>query len=159
MKGTPKVIDTLNALLADEYAAIHQYTLHAAMCENWGYHALKELADERAMGEMEHVEALLDRILFLEGQPNVVALGPVKIGADVPLQLTADQDAEKRAIANYNAAIGTVTQEGDRDTALNVLAPILADEAEHLNDIEAELSQIAASGLAVYLASKVRAND
>jgi bacterioferritin len=102
MKGNPKVIDTLNSLLADELTAINQYMVHAEMCENWGYDKLGEVIQKRAIDEMKHGEKLIARILFLEGIPIVSNLRKMHIGTDVPKMFTSDQVLESDAIKAYN---------------------------------------------------------
>ena len=87
MKGDPKLIDTLNALLADELTAINQYIVHAEMCEDWGYGKLHESFEKRAIVEMKHAEKLIGRILFLGGKPIVSNLNKIHIGGDVPKQV------------------------------------------------------------------------
>ncbi|RME46802.1 MAG: bacterioferritin, partial [Chloroflexi bacterium] len=98
MKGNEEVIDTLNALLADELTAINQYILHSEMCANWGYERLHEAIEQRAVQEMKHAEALIERILFLEGQPVVSKLNQIAVGADVETQHKNDLAAEVEAV-------------------------------------------------------------
>ena len=101
----PKLIETLNALLADELAAINQYIVHAEMCEDWGYGKLHEGFEKRAIDEMRHAEKLIGRILFLGGRPTVSKLSDIHIGKDVPKQVEFDRAAEEGAIKAYNDAI------------------------------------------------------
>src|SRR5690554_3999060 len=98
MKGDPKLIETLNALLADELAAINQYTVHAEMCEDWGYGKLHESFEKRALQEMRHAEQLIGRILFLGGRPIMTQLSNIHIGENVPKQIEYDLAAEEGAI-------------------------------------------------------------
>ena len=98
MKGNAKVIQTLNALLADELTAINQYMVHSEMCANWGYEKLHKQFEKRAIDEMKHAETLIGRILFLEGTPTVSVLEKMSIGADVPRQLAGDHSLEMSAI-------------------------------------------------------------
>ena len=91
MKGDPKLLATLNALLADELTAINQYMVHSEMAEAWGYKKLHEAFEKRAIDEMKHAETLIGRILFLEGSPTVSKLNKMMIGADVPKQLAGDR--------------------------------------------------------------------
>src|SRR5690606_24158865 len=102
MLGNPKLIETLNALLADELAAINQYIVHAEMCEDWGYGKLHEGFEKRSIEEMKHAEQLIGRILFLGGTPVVTKLSNIKIGKDVPKQVEYDRAAEESAIKAYN---------------------------------------------------------
>ena len=98
MQGNQKLIETLNALLADELAAINQYVVHAEMCEDWGYGKLHEGFEKRALEEMRHAEKLIGRILFLGGTPIVTQLSNIHIGKDVPQQVEYDRAAEEGAI-------------------------------------------------------------
>jgi bacterioferritin len=102
MQGNPKIIETLNALLADELTAINQYMVHSEMCANWMYERLHEAIEKRAIDEMRHAEKLIGRILFLEGKPIVSSLGKITIGADVPAQFKNDWAAEMGAVRMYN---------------------------------------------------------
>jgi len=105
MKGNPKLIETLNALLADELTAINQYIVHAEMCDNWGYGKLHDHFEKRAIDEMKYAGILIARILFLEGMPIVTKLNPIHIGSDVTKMFQYDHEAEEVAIAGYNEAI------------------------------------------------------
>jgi len=154
MKGDPKLIETLNELLADELAAINQYMLHSEMCDNWGYQRLHAKVEERAIQEMRHAEKLIARILFLEGTPRVDKLSHIKIGADVPQQFANDLGAEVAAARSYNAAIQLANQVGDAATK-TLLESILNDEDAHIDWLEAQLDQIKQMGLQVYLAEQI----
>ena len=105
MKGDPKVIETLNSLLARELTVVSQYMVHAEMCENWGYGKLHEAIQKRAVVEMKHAEKLIGRIIFLEGTPVVSELQKMHIGADVPKMFANDHEAELDAVRQYNAGI------------------------------------------------------
>ncbi|WP_322807131.1 bacterioferritin [Thermanaerothrix sp.] len=150
MKGSPKVIEVLNHLLADELTAINQYMVHSEMCANWGYEKLHEAIEKRAITEMHHAEKLIGRIIFLEGRPIVSQLNPIHIGEDVEVQLKGDLQAEYDAIKAYNAAIRLAVEEGDHGTRA-LLESILQDEEEHADWIEAQLDQISHMGLQNYL--------
>ena len=102
MKGDPKLIKTLNSLLADELTAINQYMVHSEMCDNWGYEKLHKTIEARAIAEMKHAEKLIARILFLEGIPVVSQLNKMTIGAEVQVQHSNDRGLEQSAIASYN---------------------------------------------------------
>ena len=114
MKGNAKLIETLNALLADELGAINQYIVHAEMCENWGYGKLHDHFEKRAIDEMKHAGKLIARILFLEGMPIVSKPSPIHIGSDVPKMFQYDHEAEAGAIAAYNEAIILAGEVKDR---------------------------------------------
>ena len=141
MKGNEKIIEQLNARLAEELTAINQYMVHAEMCENWNYKRLDEAIEKRAITEMKHAEKLIARILFLEGIPVVSNLNKVFIGADVPKMHASDRTAEETAVKNYNESIRLAAEVGDNGTR-DLLQSILNDEEEHLDWIEAQLDQI-----------------
>lgn len=150
MKGNEKVVEKLNALLADELAAANQYILHAEMCENWKYGRLHASIRKRAIDEMKHAERLVARLLFLEGRPIVNALGPVRIGSDVADIHDKDWAAESKTISDYNACI-KVAAEADDGGTRDLLESILVDEEGHIDWIEAQRSQIDQMGLENYL--------
>ena len=154
MKGDPKLIATLNSLLADELTAINQYMVHSEMCDNWGYEKLHKMIESRAVTEMKHAEKLIGRIIFLEGLPVVDVLRKMHIGADVPKMFASDHAFEADAIKNYNAGI---KQAGDvKDFATReILESILNDEDKHIDGIEEQQDQIAQMGLGIYLSNQV----
>jgi len=154
MKGDERIIEKLNALLADELTAINQYIVHSEMCADWGYERLHEAIEKRAIDEMKHAEQLIGRILFLEGQPIVNNLNPIHIGADVPKQHASDWAAEDVAIKAYNAGIQLATELGDNGTR-DLLATILKDEEGHIDWIEAQQGQIEQIGLQNYLVEQL----
>ena len=128
MKGNPKLIATLNDLLADELTAINQYMVHSEMAETWGYKKLHEAFEKRAIDEMKHAEVLIGRILFLEGTPTVSKYNKMSIGADVPKQLAGDRGLEMGAIKSYNEAIALAGEVKDFATR-EILEKILNREA------------------------------
>lgn len=150
MKGQPEVIDTLNALLADELTAINQYFLHAEMCEDWGYDKLHESIEKRAIQEMKHAEALIGRVLFLEGMPIVSTLNKITIGDNVLKQLQNDHMAEEGAIKAYNDAVALTAKLGDNGSKV-LVESILTDEEDHIDWIEEQLDQIEQMGYERYL--------
>lgn len=154
MKGDPKLLEVLNALLADELAAINQYIVHAEMCSDWGYEKLHEHFEKRAIDEMLHAEKLIERILFLEGIPIVTQLSNIKIGDMVPKQLEYDRVAEVAAIKAYNEAIDLAGKMKDYATR-DVLDKILQDEDRHMDEIEELLDQIDHMTLPIFLTTKV----
>jgi bacterioferritin len=154
VKGNEKVIERLNARLADELTAISQYMVHAEMCEDWGYEKLHEAVEKRAITEMRHAEKLIARILFLEGLPIVSELNQMHIGADVEAQLKSDWQAEHDAIQEYNADIRAAAEYGDHGTH-QLLKSILFDEEDHIDWIEAQLGQIAQMGIQNYLVEQI----
>lgn len=153
MKGSEKVLESLNALLMDEMTAVHQYILHAEMCEDWGYKKLAEAVRQRALDEMKHVDRLIERILFLEGQPLVGQLRGVNIGREVKTQLENDLQSEREAVAAYNQAIALAAREGDNGTK-DLLEGILADEERHVDWLETQLNLLESMGLENYLSTQ-----
>jgi bacterioferritin len=154
MKGNDQVIAELNTLLADELTAISQYMVHAEMCENWGYEELHEAVSKRAITEMKHAERLIGRILFLDGKPVVSNLNPMHIGADVEAQLKSDLGAELGAVKGYNAGIRLAVEAGDNGSR-ELFESILGDEEEHVDWLEAQLSQIEQMGIQNYLVEQL----
>ena len=154
MKGHEKIIEKLNARLADELTAINQYMVHAEMCENWGYKHLHEAIQKRAVTEMKHAEKLIGRILFLEGLPIVSELKTMRIGADIPKMFANDHGFEATAIKSYNDAIKTAGDLKDFATR-EILESILQDEDGHIDEIEEILDQIGQMGLQVFLSIQV----
>ena len=154
MKGDPKLLATLNALLADELTAISQYMVHSEMAEAWGYKKLHEAFEKRAIDEMKHAETLIGRILFLEGTPTVSKLNKMTIGADVPKQLAGDRGLEMGAVKAYNEAIILAGEVKDFATR-QILEKILADEDRHIDQIEEMQDQIQQMSLQIFLSTQV----
>src|SRR5512137_497430 len=136
MKGNDKIIETLNALLADELTAVNQYMVHSEMCANWMYEHLHKAIEKRAIDEMKHAEKLIARILFLDGRPIVSNLNKIHIGDEVPKMHHNDHEAEFSAIKGYNESIRIAVELGDNGTR-ELLEGILKDEERHIDDIEA----------------------
>ena len=154
MKGHKKIIEHLNARLAEELTAINQYMVHAEMCENWHYDRLYEMIEKRAIVEMKHAEKLIARILYLEGQPVVSQLNKISIGQDVPAMHSNDLDAEYTAVKGYNDSIRVAAELEDDGTRL-ILQSILKDEEDHVDNLEAQLEQIKQTGVQTYLAEQI----
>jgi bacterioferritin len=154
MKGDPKLIKTLNSLLADELTAINQYMVHSEMCDNWGYDKLHKTIEARAVAEMKHAEKLIGRIIFLEGVPVVSDLRKLAIGADIPKMFASDHTFEANAIKSYNEGIILAGQVKDYATR-EILESILKDEDGHIDGIEEIRDQIAQMGLQVFLTTQV----
>lgn len=154
MKGNAKILESLNALLADELTAISQYMVHSEMCANWGYGKLHEAVEKRALDEMRHAEKLIARIIFLEGRPVVSKLHPINIGAEVPSQLANDLEAELGAVKAYNEGIRLCVEQGDNGSR-TLLDSILKDEEDHLDWLEAQRDQIEQMGLQDYLSTQI----
>ena len=154
MKGNDKILKRLNVLLADELTAVGQYIVHSEMCANWGYNDLQEAIKKRAIQEMHHAEKLIERILFLEGIPDVNGMGKVMIGADVEQQFKNDRDAEIEANKAYNDSIRLCSENNDNGTT-ELLRSILKDEEVHLDWLETQLSLISQIGDKNYLIEQV----
>ena len=156
MKGKPEVIEILSKMLKEELGALNQYMLHAEMQSNWGYKRLYAETKKQAIGEMKHAEALIERILFLEGMPNLAELPKLTIGKDVKQQLSNDLALEKGAVADYNAAVAAARKAGDNASA-DLLDKHLHDEEGHVDYLETQISLIDQLGLENYLAQQMKA--
>jgi len=150
MKGNEKIIENLNFLLEDELTAINQYIVHSEMCANWGYERLHKTVEKRAIEEMKHAEKLIGRILFLDGIPIVASLNKVKVGALVENQLKNDLFAEDHTLKIYNEGILLATKLTDSGTR-ELLEGILKEEEQHIDWLEAQLTQIKQMGIQNYL--------
>lgn len=155
MKGDLKVIDSLNEILTGELTAINQYFLHARMCKNWGYERIAHIVYKESIDEMKHAQNLIDRILFLEGIPNMQRLGKVNIGENVPEQLGADLALEYTALTNLRAAIKVCFETADH-TSRELFEEILEDEEQHVDWLETQLGLIKEIGKERYLAEQMK---
>lgn len=155
MKGSKEVIEVLNEVLAGELVAINQYFLHAKMCRNWGYLALADYIKKESIDEMRHAETLVDRILFLEGLPNMQRLDKLHIGQTVPEQMRADLDVEYRAVKRLNDGLALCREKGDHASE-EILRKILVAEEEHVDWIETQIGLIEKLGENAYLAEQLR---
>lgn len=154
MKGKPEVLKVLQEMLKEELGAISQYFLHGEMCQNWGYKKLYEHTKKESINEMQHAEELTERILFLEGTPNLGELPKLNIGKDVKQQFENDLALEKNAVAAYNQAIA-VCRKADDQASADLLRKILADEEEHVDFLEEQLGLIEEIGTQNYLAQQM----
>ncbi len=155
MKGSGKIIELLNEVLTAELTGINQYFVHAKMCDNWGYERLAEAIRKESMEEMKHAEELIERILFLEGVPNMQRLGKVRVGETVPEQLKLDHELELEAVAKLNKAIALASEAGDNGSR-DLFEDILESEEDHVNWLEAQLELIRQVGEENYLAQQMR---
>jgi bacterioferritin len=153
MHGNPDVIARLNDALREELTAINQYFVHAEMCHNWGYHRLGNYIKKQSIGEMKHAEELLERILFLDGTPNMQQL-PLNIGQDVRSQLQNDLNLEVKAVTMYNEAVKLARDLGD-NASRELFERLLKDEEQHVDFLEAQVHQIKELGYERYLAQQV----
>jgi len=154
MKGNDKLIEALNWRLAEELGAINQYMVHAEMCANWGYSTLSTHMKMTARMEMGHAEKLIERIIFLEGRPDVKRLGPIHIGINVEDMHVQDLAAETGAVEKYNATVELARKVNDNVTR-ELLEGILIDENGHVDYIEAAMDQIVQMGIQNYLSTQV----
>ena len=148
----------MNDVLKAELTAINQYFLHAKMCQNWGYRRLAAYNRKESISEMTHAEKLMDRILFLDGTPNMTGMGPIKVGADVKAQLESDLALELDALPRLNAAIQHATKVGD-NASRELFEQILIDEEEHVDYLEGQLHVIGEIGLDNYLAQQIHEEE
>lgn len=154
MKGHAKVIEVLNEILTGELTAINQYFLHAKMLKHWGYNKLADLEYKQSIGEMKHADTLIERILFLEGLPNLQRLGRLQIGESVEEMIQADMNVEVEAVAVLQRALKICQDHKDTVTEELVTA-ILVDEEGHIAWAETQQKLIKALGLPVYLSQQV----
>jgi bacterioferritin len=158
MRGNQKVIEQLNAALSSELSAIVQYMVQAETCQNWGYTRLGDLTKKRAIEEMRHAEHLIERIIFLDGTPNVnVPLTP-RIGANVKEHLEIDLKDEHDAVVQYNNAVTVCEQSGDSGSR-DLFEHMIQDEERHADFLEAQLHSIEEMGIANYLAQQMNADE
>ena len=155
MKGNPKVIASLNEALKEELTAINQYFLHAEMCENWHYDRLGSFIKKQSIDEMKHAEAIIERILFLDGTPNLTEPMQLNIGANVKEQLQSDLKLEIGAVAMYNRFVQIARDEAD-NASRELFERLLKDEEEHVDWLEAQVYQIGEIGYERYLSQQIK---
>ncbi len=154
MKGNAKVLVALNHALKEELTAINQYFLHAEMCENWHYEKLGSFIKKQSIDEMKHAEALIERILFLDGSPTLTEAMKLNIGQTVKEQIEGDLKLEVDAVAMYNASIKLAREEGDNVSA-ELFQRLLKDEEKHADWLEAQLHLIKEIGYERYLSQQM----
>lgn len=158
MKGDAKVITILNDVLKAELTAINQYFLHAEMLENWGYERLAKHTRKESIEEMTHAEKLMERILLLDGAPNMSDYFKINIGQDVKAQLKNDLDLEYAAVKRLNDGIKSCVAAGDNGSR-ELLEKILLDEEHHIDWLEAQLHAIDQMGIENYLAQHLHGDE
>jgi bacterioferritin len=158
MRGNDKVLKHLSESLKAELTAINQYFLHSKMCENWGYFRLGAYYRKESIEEMVHAEKLMDRILFLEGTPNMTDVGPINVGRNVKQQFENDLKLELDAVKQLNQAIETSVEVGD-NASRALFEDILKDEEHHVDYLEGQLHAIEEIGLENFLAQQLHKGE
>ena len=156
MQGSPEVIEVLNELLTAELTVVNQYFIHSKLCATWGYARLAEKIRHESIDEMRDAERLIDRILYLDGVPNLQRLNSVGVGETVPEQFELDLEQERQAIERYNHGITVALAHNDNGTR-ELLAEHLVGEEDHADWIESQLELIRQVGLENYLAQQIGA--
>jgi bacterioferritin len=151
MKGDPKVIEILNDVLCAELTAVNQYFIHGMMCGNWRYQTLAKHGRDESIDEMKHAQKLIERILYLDGVPNMQKYMKINVGQTVPEQHAFDLEVERTAVARLNAGLEICRVSGDNGSRM-LLEEVLKEEEEHIDWLEAQIQQIADIGLPNYLA-------
>ncbi len=154
MQGDRSVIELLNEVLTGELTAINQYFIHAEMCDNWGYERLSEHIRKDSIEEMKHAEELIERILYLEGVPNMQRYSPVRVGERVKEQLELDLALEREALSRLNTGIATCVAQADNGTR-ELLERILVSEEGHVDWLETQLEAMRQVGEERYLAEQL----
>lgn len=154
MQGNPKVLAQLQQALKEELTAINQYFLHAEMCENWGYKKLGNFIKKQSIDEMKHAEEIIERILFLDGIPNMTELMQLNIGQNVKAQIENDHKLEVNAVGMYNEAVKVAREEAD-NASRELFERLLKDEEAHVDWLEAQLHQIKEVGYERYLSRQI----
>lgn len=154
MQGDPEIIETLNEILTAELTAINQYFIHAKMRENWGFGKLAAVAREESIDEMKDADKIIDRILYLDGVPNLQRYNPVRVGEDIPEQFALELQTETEAIDRYNKAVAQAATKDDNGTR-DLLQNRLVDEEAHADWLESQLHVIKTIGLENYLAQQL----
>jgi len=154
MQGLPEVIEGLNRALTIELTAINQYFCQSKMCKNWGFFKLAHKHYVESLGEMKHAEKLIDRILFLEGTPEIARYDVIRVGTDVKEQFENDLQLEMGGVKAYNALVDLCIRVKDNGTR-ELLDPILVESEEHVDWLETQLGLIQAVGIQNYLTEQM----
>ena len=154
MQGDPRIIDLLNQVLRKELTGINQYFIHSRMCKNWGYAVLAKHAYDESIDEMKHADKIIERVLFLDGVPNLSDYDPILIGADVRQQLANDLSLEMAALQVLRPGVQLCLEVADH-ASRELLEHIVEDEERHVDWIEAQLHKIQEVGYQGYLAQQI----
>lgn len=154
MQGDPRIIDLLNQVLRKEITGINQYFIHSRMCKNWGYAVLAKVSHEEALEEMKHADKLIERILFLEGTPNLSDYDRILVGGTVKQQIENDLTLEMAALAVLRPGVALCLEKNDHATR-ELLEHILEDEEHHVDWLEAQQHKIQEVGYEAYLAQQI----
>ncbi len=154
MKGEPAIIEAMNEVLTAELTAINQYFIHHKMCENWGYERLAKKKREESIEEMKHADAVIGRILYFDGIPNMQRLSPIRVGENPVEQHKLDLAVETEAVARLNKAIALCREKGDNGSR-ELLEGILVNEEESVDWLEAQLHIVEEIGKEQYLAEQI----
>src|SRR5687768_11632905 len=141
MQGDTKIIEILNDVLTAELTAINQYFIHAKLCDHWGYDRLAAKIREESIDEMKHADDLIERILFLDGMPNMQRLYPIRVGETVPEQFELDLEMEYAAVKRFNDGIAASVTAGDNTTRA-MLEEMLVSEEDHVDWLETQQEAI-----------------
>lgn len=158
MKGSPDVIEALNRALTIELTAINQYFCQAKMCKNWGFLKLAKKHWDESMGEMKHADKIIERVLFLEGVPEIARYDVIRVGTDVKEQFENDLKLELGGVQAYNELVNLCINLKDNGTHALALE-ILTDSEEHVDWLETQLGLIGAVGLERYLAEQMGSDE
>jgi len=154
VQGDTEIIEMLNDVLSAELTAVNQYFAHAKMNENWGFSRLAAKIRDESIDEMKDAERIIERILYLDGIPNLQRLNSVRVGETVPEQLALDLELEKAAIARYNDAVELAVAKSDNGTRELMEAKLVGEEA-HADWLESQLELIKQVGVENYLAQQI----
>jgi bacterioferritin len=154
VQGRPEIIDLLNEVLTAELTAVNQYFGHSKMQKNWGFERLADRSYHESIDEMKHADSLVERILYLEGMPNLQRLGSVRLGEDPIEQLRLDLETEREAVERFNRGIALSVELSDNGTR-ELLADILVSEEDHIDWLETQQETIRQIGLEHYLAQQL----
>lgn len=154
MKGNDDVIAILNEVLCAELTGVNQYFIHAMMCKNWGYGKLATHSRKESIEEMQHAQEVIERILYLDGVPNMQKYLKINVGQTVPEQHSFDLELEKQAVERLNRGVALSVEKGDNGSRA-LMEKILVDEEEHVDWLEAQLQMIATIGVENYLAQQI----